>query len=264
MKRIIFTLLYCDGNFMLSRNFRLQKVGSIEWVFKNYDIENITNYIDELMLINLSKEKNSNKLFLDNLKKLSKKTFIPIVAGGKIESEKDVESLLDSGADKVLINTLFFKNPKICETISKRYGKQFLIGSIDYTRSSKKVKVFDPSIGKFSTEKINNWIDHLLKFGAGEILLQSIDRDGTGNGLDLQILKLVNKKKYPLILMGGVGNYDHIVGALKKNYIDAVSTANIFNFIGNEFLNIRQVLEKKIGLPKKINIRIQNFKHFFK
>lgn len=57
MKRLIFSLLYCDGNFMLSRNFRLQKVGSIDWVFKNYDIENITNYIDELMLINLSREK---------------------------------------------------------------------------------------------------------------------------------------------------------------------------------------------------------------
>ena len=125
MKRLIFSLLYCDGNFMLSRNFRLQKVGSIDWVFKNYDIENITNYIDEFMLINLSREKNSNKLFLNNLKKLSKKTFIPITVGGKIESEKDVENLLDSGADKVLINTLFFKNPKMCQSISKRTSLPF-------------------------------------------------------------------------------------------------------------------------------------------
>tara|TARA_B110000977_G_scaffold47332_1_gene64325 strand:- start:35034 stop:35828 length:795 start_codon:yes stop_codon:yes gene_type:complete len=264
MKRLIFSLLYCDGNFMLSRNFRLQKVGSIDWVFKNYDIENITNYIDELMLINLSREKNSNKLFLNNLKKLSKKTFIPITVGGKIESEKDVENLLDSGADKVLINTLFFKNPKMCQSISKRYGKQFLMGSIDYARPKKKVKVFDSSTGKFSSLGIGKWIDHLLKFGAGEVLLQSMDHDGTGNGIDLQILKSINKKKYPLILMGGVGNHDHIVNALKNKNIDAISTANIFNFIGNEFLNIRHVLEKKIGLPKKTNMKIQNFKYFFK
>ena len=126
MKRLIFSLLYCDGNFMLSRNFRLQKVGSIDWVFKNYDIENITNYIDELMLINLSREKNSNKLFLNNLKKLSKKTFIPITVGGKIESEKDVENLLDSGADKVLINTLFFKNPKMCQKCAKKRSLHWL------------------------------------------------------------------------------------------------------------------------------------------
>ena len=123
MKRIIFTLLFSDGYFFLSRNFRLQKVGDIKWLLSNYDLENITNYIDELVIINLSKKEKFK--FLKVISKISKKTFIPITAGGNINNLDDVRKILDSGSDKIIINSLFFENPQICREISSKYGKGY-------------------------------------------------------------------------------------------------------------------------------------------
>lgn len=259
MKRIIFTLLYSDGQFLLSRNFRLQKVGDFNWLTKNYDIENITNFIDELAIIDLSPKKNKSK-FLNVVKKISKKAFIPIAAGGGITGHKDVEDILDSGSDKIIVNSLFFEKPLICKDISDKYGRQFLVGSLDYKYFGKKIKILNSLKNKFNDCDINYWINYLIKNGAGEILLQSIDKDGTGMGLDKKILKKFKKKQVPIILMGGVGNYEHILSAIKNKYCDAVSTANLFNFIGNEFYNSRKKLEKSNKIPIKNEKNIQQFK----
>lgn len=255
--------MYADGNFTLSRNFRLQQVGNIDWLLKNYDLENITNYIDELLIINLSK-KESNSKFYKIINKISKKTFIPIAAGGRIRSLKDVESILDAGSDKIIINSLFFHYPSICKEISNKYGKQFLIGAVDYKYFGNKIKIYNSQKNEFLNEDINVWINKLIKYGAGELLLQSMDQDGTGMGLDIKILKKFKKKQIPIILMGGIGNYEHISKALKNLRCDAVSTANLFNFIGNEFYNSRKKLEKSNKLPIKNQIKIQLFKKIIK
>ena len=168
---------------MLSRNFRLQKVGNLNWLFKNYDLPNLTNFIDELIILNTSK-KPINKNFLNTLNIISKKTFIPIVVGGSISKLSEVKLLLDAGADKIIINNLFFENPNLCKTISEKYGRQFLVGSIDFILNKKKVEIYNSKKGVFLNTNLNNWIDFLIKNGAGEILLQSIDNDGTGFGLE--------------------------------------------------------------------------------
>lgn len=262
MKRIIFTLLFADGYFFLSRNFRLQKVGDIHWLFSNYDLENITNFIDELVIINLS---NKNKFkFLKTISKISNKTFIPITAGGNINNLDDVEKILDAGSDKIIINSLFFENPQICKKISSKYGKQFLVGSVDYKYIGRKIVIFN-SKKKISVDKnLNSWINHLVSNGAGEVILQSIDQDGTGMGLDLKILNQFKKKQIPIILMGGVGNYEHIFKAIKKKNCDAVSTANLFNFMGNEFYFSRKKIEKTNKIPIKNQQQIQQLKNIFK
>ena len=262
MKRIIFTLLFSDGYFFLSRNFRLQKVGDLKWLFTNYDLENITNYIDELVIINLSK-KNKSKFF-KVINKISKKTFIPITAGGNIKNFDDVKKILDAGSDKIIINSLFFDNPLICKDISNKYGKQFLVGSIDYKYEGKNIKIFNSKKKIFSKIDLNSWINHLVYNGAGEVILQSIDQDGTGMGLDLKILNRFKKKQVPIIIMGGVGNYEHILKAIKNEKCDAISTANLFNFIGNEFYYSRKKIEKTNKLPIKNQQRIQLFKNMFR
>ena len=144
MNRLIFTLLYKDGHFILSRNFRNQKVGKLSWVLQNYNLEEVTNYIDELIIIDISKNKNKSK-FYKTIEEISKKTFIPLVIGGGISSLKDVEDVLNVGADKILINSLFYNNPQICKEISKKYGKQFLVAAIDYSYD-KKFKLYIPKI----------------------------------------------------------------------------------------------------------------------
>ena len=107
-KRVIFTLLYCDGSYMLSRNFRLQKVGDLHWLKENYNFSQISFFIDELIVINISRSHNNQKSFLLDLEKLSKDCFLPISAGGGIRSPNTAKDLFNSGADKILLNTAIF------------------------------------------------------------------------------------------------------------------------------------------------------------
>ena len=258
MKRLIFTLLYKDGYFILSRNFKNQNVGKLSWIFKNYNLEEVTNYIDELIIIDISKNKNKVK-FNKTINQISKKTVIPLVVGGGIESLKDVEEVLRNGADKILINSLFYKNPKICKEISKKYGRQFLVASIDYI-FDKKFKLFIPKTRDYIDTDIKKHLEHVVLNGAGEVLLQSIDQDGTGNGLDPKILKILKLRTMPIILMGGVGNYSHIAKGFRMKNCDAVSTANLFNFIANEFIIVRKKLQFTFVMPKKNKKKIQSLK----
>ena len=104
-KRIIFTLLYSDGYFFQSRNFNIQKVGDIEWLLLNYNFDNISHFIDELIILDISREKKDRDNFLKNANKLIKKCFIPITFGGGISSLNIAKEYLSSGADKILINS---------------------------------------------------------------------------------------------------------------------------------------------------------------
>src|SRR5687768_4666363 len=107
-KRMIFTLLYDNGSFMLSRNFRLQKVGDLRWLQKNYNFSSIAFSIDELIVLDVTRGERNNAIFCDHLKKLTEGCFIPIAAGGGIRSVEYAKMLLRSGADKVVINTPLF------------------------------------------------------------------------------------------------------------------------------------------------------------
>ena len=109
-KRIIFTLLYDDGYFVLSRNFRLQRVGNLEWLKKNYNFSHIAFFIDELIVLDVSRNNRSIDKFSSMLKKLSCECLVPIAAGGGIRSLDDGKKLLRSGADKLVINTALFRN----------------------------------------------------------------------------------------------------------------------------------------------------------
>ena len=104
-KRIIFTLLYCDGFFVQSRNFNLQRVGDVAWLEKNYDFKKISYYIDELIILDISRTNKNLNEFIKNLKSITKFCFMPISAGGGIKKFEDVKKILSNGADKVVVNT---------------------------------------------------------------------------------------------------------------------------------------------------------------
>lgn len=248
-KRLIFTLLYNDGNFQLSRNFQLQNVGGLDWLYKCFNLESITNSIDELIILNVEKENRDEERFLRTVVDLSKHCFMPIALGGGINSLEQVSRYLRSGADKVVINSDVFKNPETIRKISRKYGAQVIIASIDYLLNEGVREIYI-SGGK---EKVGidflEAIKFVNKLGVGELYLTSMDKDGTGQGFDYDTLEIVSKHcDCPLIASGGVGNFGHLHNGLEKDFIDAVSTANIFNFLASGLTEARKHIVNS-GVP---------------
>ena len=130
-KRIIYALLYSRGDFFLSRNFRLQSIGDYGWLQKNYNFDNVSYHIDELIIFDVSRDKKDKRKFSQQVKKLSENIFVPLTVGGGINSIEDATLYFNSGADKVSLNTSLFKNPYLARDICKIYGRQCLIGSLD-------------------------------------------------------------------------------------------------------------------------------------
>ena len=250
-KRIIFTLLYDDGNFMLSRNFRLQKVGNIDWLKKNYNFSHISFFIDELIVLDVSRnERNINK-FCAALNLLTDGCFVPITAGGGIKNLDDARSLLRSGADKVSINTSLFNNPSLAKELVTNFGKQCVVGSIDIKKTDdSKYKIWTESGTKMIEQDISSLLSKLEKESIGEIYLNSINQDGTGQGYDMNLLNNIPiNMNIPLILAGGVGNASHLLQGLRDKRVDAVATAHLFNFIGDGLKKARQnILDNDIEL----------------
>jgi cyclase len=252
-KRIIFALLYCDGFFYLSRNFRLQKVGDLNWLINNFGFGDTCHFIDELICILVKKKPNKDdkKKFLIDIEKLRKKIFVPITIGGGITSINDVKNYFLNGADKILINSKIYDYKLMFET-AKLWGEQAISIMIDYQLENKDNKhyVFT-ECGTKSIMSLNNLIKNILpKIPYGEIILNSMDNDGNGAGLDLKVIKNFNNKiKSPLLLMGGAGKPEHILEGLKIKNVSGIITANLFNFLGSGLeLSRKKSIDNKILL----------------
>ena len=133
-KRIIFTLHYENGVFNLSRNFRLQKIGDIDWLLKNYNFIKIAESIDELIIIDVSREKRNNQDFLNTVSEISRNIFVPVCLGGGIRTLEYAKKLFKSGADKIILNTSLFVNPSLVDEISQTFGAQAIIGHVDFKK----------------------------------------------------------------------------------------------------------------------------------
>ncbi|KJJ85227.1 imidazole glycerol phosphate synthase subunit hisF [Candidatus Omnitrophus magneticus] len=244
-KRLIFTLLYDSGNYMLSRNFRLQEAGNLEWLRENYSFDAIAFSIDELVVLNVSRKNADMDEFCAHLIELSKKYFLPVSAGGWIRSVEDGYKILNANADKLVLNTAIIENPNLVSSLSKIFGRQCVVISIDAKKIENDYYIFIKQ-GSYNTGlKVQEIIRRAEDLGSGEIYLTSIEKDGTGFGYDLNLLELAgNQTKLPIIASGGVGKYSHFIEGLKYNHIQAVSTANIYNFVVDGLINARRTIEK--------------------
>ena len=244
--RVIFSLIYSSGSFNQSRNFRLQRVGDINWLQTNYKFQNISFSLDELIVLNASRNKKNIEEFGAVVTRLVRNVFIPIAAGGGIRNMQDVEILFNSGADKVVLNSCLHDNPSLVKEIVQRYGSQSVIASIDYKLLDGHARVYIHD-GSFEiNESMSNYLSHIGELGVGEILLNSIDKDGTGFGYDLaSIKKYSNEINVPLIIMGGAGNENHLNEGLGIEGVSAVATANLFNFIGDGLPEARAFMLKE-------------------
>ena len=210
------------------------------------------NGADEICFLDISASLENRNTILSVVKKTAEKVFIPLTVGGGVDSLESIRNLLKAGADKVSINTAAIKNPEIVKQSSDYYGSQCIVVAVDVKKSGNDWAVY--SHGGTVNTGINalNWLEKLEKFGAGEILLTSMDKDGTKSGFDLEILsKATELINIPVIASGGVGSKIHFYEGVIKGGASALLAASVFHF--NE-ISIKEV--KDFLLSKNIKVRI--------
>jgi len=252
-KRIIFVLLYDQGHFSLSRNFTLQRVGDLEWLNKNYNFENVSRFIDELVVLNVTRESDLDwNLFVQTVRAIAEQTFVPIAVGGFNQDVRLAHNLLRSGADRLVVNSALFENIEFVTHLVAEYGRQSIVGSIDVQIvgnewNSVLTRKGSRTLGVHDSKIFDSFPSELV----GEILLRSIRRDGTGQGLDFEMVGLrpESLSSLPLILSGGIGKAEHMVEGLQLPTVSGVATANLFNFVGSGLSDARStVIESGIDL----------------
>lgn len=243
-KRLVFTLLVHQGVFQLSRNFSLQAVGTLDWLRKHYEFTAISRSVDELVLLNVTRGDKQMQIFCDRVAQLSASAFMPIAAGGGIRSADDAYRLLDAGADKLVLNSALFLAPKLVEDLARTFGSQCVVASLDYRGSGTKAEVYSEEGKTRVGMDLGTAIRHAQNVGAGELYITSIDRDGTGQGYDLDTLEPASGLcRLPIIASGGVGNFEHLLQGLTLTNVTGASTANIFHFMSDGLTQARSFIE---------------------
>jgi cyclase len=243
-KRLIFTLLLNKGIFQLSRNFSLQAVGTLDWLTKHYEFAAISRSVDELVLLNVTRGEKHLPLFCDAIAQLSSSAFMPLAAGGGILSLDDAYGLLDAGSDKLVINSALFSAPALVEDLARTFGSQCVVASLDYRGTGPDAEVYFGD-GKIPAGiPLGAAIRRAEDLGAGELYITSMDRDGTGQGYDLETLQRASALcRLPIIASGGVGNFEHLLQGLQLRNVSGTSTANIFNFMSDGLTQARSFIE---------------------
>jgi imidazole glycerol-phosphate synthase subunit HisF len=240
-KRLIFVLHWDSGSFILSRNFSLQTVGNLKWIQDHYDFDSISTAIDELVVLNVSRENKDIIPFSKALKLLTKNCFMPLAAGGGIRKTSDAKLLLNSGADKIILNSSLFENQQLIRELVNTYGSQCIVASIDYREENNKKIVYTYDGTKTTGFTVEEAIEILKENKVGEIILNSIDQDGTGGNYDVTTIKRIsNLTEIPLIPLGGAGKPEHFINIINECNVNAVATANLFYFMSDGLKEARK------------------------
>ena len=208
---------------------------------------------DEICFLDITASNENRDTILDVVKKTSQECFVPLTVGGGVRNIVDISNLLKSGADKVSINTAAVNNKNIIKDSAENFGSQCIVIAIDAKKiTEKKWEVFTHG-GRNSTGlDVLNYAKEIEELGAGEILLTSMDRDGTKKGYDLELTEMVsNSVNIPVIASGGVGKLDHLYDGLKKGKASAVLAASIFHFGEFSINDVKKYLDSK-GIPVRI------------
>ena len=195
---------------------------------------------------------NKRKAIIDVVEKVSSEVFIPLTVGGGIRNLDNISELLLAGADKVSINTSAIENPEFIKKSSSKFGSQCIVVAIDAKKTNGSWNVYTYGGRKDTGINVIEWARKANEYGAGEILLTSMDMDGNKDGYDIDLLNIVsNEVNIPVIASGGAGTMEHIYDALVVGNSDAVLAASIFHF---EELTIQQV--KKFLNSKGVSVRL--------
>ncbi len=207
---------------------------------------------DEICFLDITASNENRNTIYDVVEKTSKKCFVPLTVGGGVRSVEDINKLLNCGADKVSINTAAVENSKVVIDSSKKFGSQCIVVAIDAKKIGDRWEVFTHGGRKNSGIDAFEYAEQMEKNGAGELLVTSMDRDGTQVGYDIDLMsKISSKVNIPVIASGGVGNLDHLVDGIKLGKASAVLAASIFHYGKYSVKEAKDYLDSK-GIPVRI------------
>jgi cyclase len=247
--RVIPTLLYKNNLLVKGVAFdSWRPVGGAMQSIKVYNLRDV----DELIFVDITATNEQREPDFSTIDELADECFMPFTVGGGIRGVDDVRRLLQVGADKVAIGTRALENPKLVEAIAKRFGSQCVVVSIDAKKTATGYEVYTHSGTRPSTRTPAEVARIVENAGAGEVLLTSIDRDGTMTGYDLELIQSVTSEiKLPVIASGGAGNYDHLVAAVRDAKASAVAAAAMFHFTQQTPLEAKRHLAAA-GIPVRL------------
>ena len=211
------------------------------------------NGADEICFLDITASSENKNILLDVVKKTSEKCFVPLTVGGGVRSVNDISNLLLAGADKVSINTAAVTNQNLINESAKKFGSQCIVVAVDAKKTNNsKWEVFTHGGRKPTGKDVLTFVKKMETLGAGEILLTSMDRDGTKKGYDLDLTKKVSKHvNIPVIASGGVGNLEHLYQGFKIGKASAALAASIFHFGEYSIQDAKKYLDSK-GIPVRI------------
>lgn len=243
-KRIIPCLDVKEGRVVKGVNFvGLQDAGDPVEVAKRYDEEGA----DELTFLDITASHEKRGILLDIVERTASTVFMPLTVGGGVRTNDDIRDLLNAGADKVSINTAAIYRPEFVQEASLKFGRQCIVVAIDAKQVGEgKFEIFTHGGRNATGIDAVEWAIKMESLGAGEILLTSMDRDGTKNGYNIELTRaIVDAVKIPVIASGGVGNLEHIYEGLTKAGADAALAASIFHYQEYTIHEAKEYLKKR-------------------
>lgn len=233
-KRIIPCLDVDNGRVVKGVNFvDIRDAGDPVEIARRYNDQGA----DEITFLDITATHEGRDTTVHTVEQIAAEVFIPLTVGGGIRELSDIRKMLNAGADKVGINSAAIKNPEFVKAAADRFGSQCIVIAIDAKQvdnnpdGSPRWEIFTHGGRKATGINAIEWAERMVDYGAGEILLTSMDRDGTKNGFDIDLTSRISKAvAVPVIASGGVGNLDHLVEGVTKGLADAVLAASIFHF----------------------------------
>jgi cyclase len=248
-KRIIACLDVRDGKVVKGVNFEgLRDAGDPAALARRYNTEGI----DEIVILDVTATVEARQARAHTIAAVAREIFLPLAVGGGIRSEDDAAAAIEAGADKVSLNTAAISNPELITTLAKRYGSQAVIVAIDAKLQDGRFAVYGRSGQSETPRDAVEWAREATERGAGEILLTSIDRDGTKAGFDCGLTAAVSDAvNIPVIASGGAGSFEHFAEVFTTGRADAALAASIFHFNEKSVMELKQYLSAA-GIPVRI------------
>jgi cyclase len=248
-KRIIACLDVRDGQVVKGVNFeQLRAAGDPADLAARYNAEGI----DELVILDITATLERRRALADTIRSVARELFIPLAVGGGIRTEADAEAAVEAGADKVSLNTAALADPSLITTLARRYGSQAVIVAVDAKRDADGFAVYARSGQATANRDAVEWAREAEDRGAGEILLTSIDRDGTKVGFDCVLTADVSRAvSIPVIASGGAGTLDHFVDVFTRGCADAALAASIFHYAETSARGLKEHLRQR-GIPVRL------------
>ncbi|HEX5744323.1 MAG TPA: imidazole glycerol phosphate synthase subunit HisF, partial [Candidatus Saccharimonadales bacterium] len=204
---------------------------------------------DELVFLDISATVEARDTMVDVVRRTAAEAFIPLTVGGGVRSEADAQALLDAGADKVAVNSAALRDPSLIDRLASRFGRQCVVLAVDAKRDGREWTAYAAGGRTATGKEVTGWIREAVGLGAGEVLLTSMDRDGTGNGYDLDLLRSVTGVvDVPVIASGGAGRPEHYVQAIREGGAEAVLAASEFHYGRTTLSAVKAVLRNE-GIP---------------